>query len=169
MDFCLKDYIGVRLCADSEDSGSGLYINSLPGLSIEALDNFATSEQTTFLGLWSDTQDEAWAQFEIDFYNQLINCHEVDRQCDWKALICRNKKVLANAWRYCIGVQLMLAAIYTPRLNFFTLDEKQLGETKDLYQTRYDEALEKSVKLLDMSSVHLPCAPKGINSVSWLP
>lgn len=166
---CLKDYIGLKLCSDFEESDSGLYINSLPGLSLEAIDNSATSEQTTAVGLYSDAQDEAYAQFEIDFFNELTKCHDVGPNCDYKRLICANKKVLANAWRFCIGVQLMLARLYTSRLNFFTLDEKTAGELKDLYQTSYEEALSKSVKLLNLSTLQLPCAPKAINTVAWLP
>lgn len=169
MSCCLKYYIGIRLCSDSPDSDSGLYINSLPGLSIESIDNVATSEQSSYLGLWSDAQDEAWATFEIDFYNELLKCHDVDRNCDWKQLICRNKKVLANAWRFLLGNQLMLFRLYSTRLNIFTLDDKEAGELRDLYQVKYEEALTKSVQLLDMSSVPLHCAPKLIDKVAWLP
>lgn len=166
---CLTDYIGIRLCDDEQESDSGLYINSLPGISIEAIDNIANSEQVTYVQVWADAQDEAYALFEIDFYNALLECHDVPRTCDWKGLICRNKKVLANAWRYLLGVQLMVFRLYTSRLNFFTLDDKEAADLRDLYQVEYEKALSKSVKLLDMTTVELPCNPKQINQVTWLP
>ncbi len=171
MSNCLKDYVGIRFCSDSncESPGSGLFINSLPGLSVEVLDNVADSEQSSYLGVWNDAQDEAWQTFKIDFFNYLLDCYDVSRKCDIEQLICINKKILVNPWRYLLGVQLMLFRLYSPRLNFFTLDDKEAGELKDLYQTEYDGALSRSMKVLDMSTMQLPCNPKQIGTVTWLP
>lgn len=169
MDFCFKDYVGIKLCPDADAPESGLYINSLPGLSIEALDNIADAEQISYLGVYSDAQDEAWARFGIDFFNELIKCHDVDRRCDWKRLICLNKKVLVTAWRYLLGNQLMEYRLYSSRLNFFTLDDKEAADLKDHYQIKYEEYLTQAVKILDMSTVKLPCGVGQIQSVPWLP
>lgn len=170
MSDCLKDYVGIRFCSvDGEKPGSGLYINSLPGLSIEMIDNVADSQQVTYKGLWNDVQDEAWETFKTDFFNELLKCYDIARDCNIENLICTNKKVLVNAWRYLLGVQLMLFKAASPRFNFFTLDDKETNDMKDLYQVEYETALSKSVKVLNMSAVPLPCAPKQIQSVTWLP
>lgn len=55
---CLHDYIGLKGCS-TEVPGSGLYINSLPGISLESLEKIANAEQLTYLGVWSDVQDRA--------------------------------------------------------------------------------------------------------------
>lgn len=170
MDFCLKDYVGVKLCDDSlNPPGSGLYINSLPGLSIEALDNIADSEQITYKGIYSDAQDEAWQLFQVDFFNALSNCYDIKSTDDWSSLICPNKKKLVGAWRYLIGVELMIYRQYSPRLNFFTMDAKEAAGLQTLYQTEYESALEKSMKIIDISSLHIHCGPGQIQSVIWLP
>lgn len=169
MDCCLKDYVGIKLCPDAEAPDSGLFINSLPGLSIEALDNIADSEQTSYLGLWADAQEEAWARFQNDFFKELILCHDVDRHCEWQDLICDNKKLLVNAWRYLLGCQLMDYRLYSPRLNFFTLDSKEAKILYDKYEVTYNDLLHQAVKLLDTSSVKLPCGVGQIQSVTWLP
>lgn len=59
---CLEDYIGIRGCEDSEPE-SGLYINDLPGLSMEAIDKVANSEQRTYLGVWTDVKRRALKRF----------------------------------------------------------------------------------------------------------
>lgn len=169
MDFCLKDYVGLKFCSNTEEPDSGLYINSLPGISVEVLDNIADSEQITYAKVWTDAQDEAWMRFQDDFFRELIACYDVSRTCDIKNLICLNKKVLVNAWRYLLGNQLMDYRLYTPRLNFFTLDDQEAKTLFDKYNTQYTDALHKSMKLLDLSSVYLPCGVGQIQSVTWLP
>lgn len=61
---CLKDYVGLKSC--SETPLSGKYINILPGMSTELVDNIANSEQVTFKGVWSDVQDASYDVFKND-------------------------------------------------------------------------------------------------------
>ena len=47
---CFIDYIGLSYCSGVyEQPGSGLYLNSLPGISIESIDKIADSEQITYV------------------------------------------------------------------------------------------------------------------------
>lgn len=170
MDNCFKDYVGLRLCSDPDNlPSSGLFIDTLPGLSIEVLDNIATEDQVTYKQLYSDAQDEAWPRFVLDFYNELIECYDLTNNCDWEDLICDNQKILVNAWKYLLGNQLMIYRLYTDRLNFFTLDDAKATSLMNLYATQYQQALNKAVNVMDTSSVRLECGTGQLKAVTWLP
>lgn len=59
---CLEGYIGIRGCDDSEPE-SGLYINDLPGISLETLDKIADQEQITYLKVFEDIERRALRRF----------------------------------------------------------------------------------------------------------
>lgn len=166
---CLTDYIGIRVCSNDTPPGSGMYINSLPGISLESIDKIANADQITYRGVWADVQEEAYQIFEVDFFNELLKCYKVQPYCDYEALICNNKKLLAGAWKYLLGSQLMLARLYSSRLNYFTtvtLDDA--GKLRDLYQVEYEQSLSKAMKIIDVSSCCLECGGNP-EYVTWLP
>lgn len=166
---CLTDYIGIRICSEDIPPASGLYINSLPGISLESIDRTADRDQITYKGVWNDAQEEAYQVFVIDFFNELMKCFKIQPYCDYEALICGNKKILSVAWRYLLGNQLMQYRLYTARLNYFTtttLDDA--AKLRDMYQVEYEGALCKAVKLIDVRSCCLECGGNP-EVVSWLP
>lgn len=65
---CLQDYIGIRYL-NGPVPDSGLYINSLPGVSLKAIDKIANEEQVTFSGVWSDVQNRSLKKFESAITN----------------------------------------------------------------------------------------------------
>lgn len=67
---CLQGYIGIRGCADSEPE-SGLYINDLPGISLESLDKIANSEQITYAKVFEDIERRALRRFSTLVNNWL--------------------------------------------------------------------------------------------------
>lgn len=67
---CFLDYIGLLGCGTAEPE-SGLYINSLPQISLESLDKMADAEQQTYLGAWNDIQTRAIQRIKIDIINEL--------------------------------------------------------------------------------------------------
>jgi hypothetical protein len=167
---CLTDYIGLKICGN-ENPESGVFINSLPGISIEMMDSIAESEQITFKGVWADVQTEAWNRFYIDFMDETNKCYDINPYCDYEDLICDNLGRLVNAWRYLLGNQLMLFRIYSPRINLFTtvtIDEAK--ELRDFYQVEYENALKQAVKLIDVGAC-VDCMQCGGNpqTVTWLP
>lgn len=148
---CLTDYIGLLVCGN-ETPESGLFINSLPGVSIEIMDGIAESEQLTFKGVWSDVQKEAWARFYLDFIAELNKCYQLNVYCDYSELICGNKEKVSNAWRFLLGNQIMLFRIYSPRINqFTTVDIEQARELRDFYQVEYEKHLKIATQLIDVS------------------
>lgn len=168
---CLLDYIGLKICG-TETSASGLFINSLPGISLESIDKIADSEQITYKGVWNDVQTEAAARFYVDVVNELTKCYSLQPYCDYEDIICdaSNKLKLANAWRYLLGNQLMLFRLYSTRLNrFTTVDKEQAEQLRDHYQVEYEKALILAAKLLNVSVCE--CIQCGGNPevVTWLP
>lgn len=156
---CFIDFVGLSYCAGIyEQPGSGLYLNSLPGISIESIDKIADSEQVTYLGVWDDVQKSAVAQFRIDVLAEIKKCFKLDRDCDYDALICANAEILVQAWKYLLGVWLMIFRINSTRLNrFTTIDAKKAEELRDFYQLKYEEALQQSVLLMDTSECCMQC------------
>lgn len=166
---CLIDYIGIRGCSN-ETPESGLYIDSLPGISLESMDKIAdSSQQITYKGVYKDAQVEASERFSIDFFEKLTECYQVKPYCDYDNLICINKKLLSSAWKYLLGNQLMLYRLYSSRLNYFTtVSLEQAAELRDYYQAQYELALSKAVKLIDTSDCCLECGGDP-QVVTWLP
>lgn len=156
---CLIGYIGFQACGGIyEAPASGLYINSLPGISLESIDKIADSEQVTYLGVWGDAQTEAAIRFKTDFIAEVTKCYKITRECDYEQFVCDNIDTLVNAWRYLLGNQLMIFRIYSSRLNrFTTIDLDQAKELRDYYEGEYLKALSQAVKFIDFSTCCMQC------------
>lgn len=167
---CFIDYIGLSLCAGAYDApASGIYINSLPGLSIESIDKIADQEQLNYLGVWNDVQTNAVQQFKIDTIAEINKCYKVNCDCDYEALICENIEILTQPWKFALGIQLLLFRIYSNRINrYTTLDLTQARELKDHYQVEYEKYLTSAVACMDISSCELCCGGNP-EVVTWLP
>lgn len=169
---CLIDYIGIKICQDADAvCDSGIYINTLPGISLEMIEKTATEDQRNYAGLWADVQAEAWNIFVVDFIEAISDCYELTKKCNYEALICENKRIVVNAWRYLLGAQLMIYRKNTTRLNkFTTVEEDKVGELIDWYQANYEKSLAQAVKLCNIDSCKcvLVMDPKP-KSVAWIP
>lgn len=167
---CFTDYIGLSLCAGAyEVPASGIYINSLPGLSIESIDKVADQEQVNYMGVWADVQTNALQQFRLDVMAEIRKCYELNCDCDYDALICENLEVLTQPWKYVLGIWILLFRINSNRLNrFTTIDVTQAQELKDYYQAEYEKFLNSSVLCMDISSCELCCGGNP-QVVTWLP
>jgi hypothetical protein len=167
---CLIDYIGFFNCANQQEPDSGMYISTLPGITLESVDKVATSEQVTYLQVWEDAQKEAAIRFLNDFKSELNKCYTLNRKCDYADIICDNIDHLVVAWRYLLGNQLMLYRVNSTRLNrFTTVDKKQAEELVAYYQSEYKSALEISMKLVDVSGCCEQQTTNNPQKVWWLP
>ena len=156
---CFIDSIGLQACAGTEPA-SGLYLNTLPGLSVEAIDNIADAEQVTYLGVYADVQKNALAQFNLDVRGEIGKCYRVNKDCDYDTLICNNAENLYLAWKYLLGVHIMDMRIFSSRLNWFTtVSMDDARELQGVYQAKYEEALKAAVQIMDTSECCLTCAP----------
>lgn len=168
---CFINYIGLNYCLRGvyDVPASGLYLNSLPGISIENIDKIADSEQISYLGVWEDVQKFALAKFRLDVIKELSNCFKLQKSCDYDVLICDNVEELTLAWHYMLGVSLMIFRINSDRINrWTTIDREQAKELKDFYQVEYEKALTQGVLLMDTDECCLECSPNP-TTVVWLP
>lgn len=73
---CLTDYIGLKGCSQAVP-GSGLYVNSLPGMSSEVFSKIANSDQATAKNLWRDVQNAAYQQLHTDVWRLFQNRYQI--------------------------------------------------------------------------------------------
>lgn len=168
---CFFDHIGLLNCTVGvyESPASGIYINSLPGISIENTDKIADAEQITYRGVWADVQSFALAQFRLDVISEMGKCFKLNRDCDYDDLICDNIDELTLAWKYLLGVSLMIFRLNSDRINrWTTIQREEAKELRDEYQVMYEAALKQGVLLMDTDACCLECSPNPA-VVTWLP
>jgi hypothetical protein len=62
---CLIDYIGLKNCPGATDPESGLFINDLPGMPLEAIDKITSSQHVTYFNTWNSVQLRAVKKFAL--------------------------------------------------------------------------------------------------------
>lgn len=67
---CLLGYIGLKGCGPATPA-SGRWLNSVPGVSTELIDNIASADQVSFANVWKDIQDMAWLRLKNDVVGAL--------------------------------------------------------------------------------------------------
>jgi hypothetical protein len=73
---CLTDYIGLVGCSDSEPE-SGLYINDLPGVTLESIAKIGNAEQETYLGTWNEIQKRGRKKFATRISAKLLERYKI--------------------------------------------------------------------------------------------
>lgn len=133
---CLRDYIGIKGCGATAPE-SGLYVNSLPGITSFLASKIADNEQITYLNVWRDVQDRAIRKFASSviatFKSQrAYRIKTIAQMVDLGRLVSDASPVAASAQYRGISVELMfpgniytlessLQVIYIQELNFFAL------------------------------------------------
>lgn len=78
---CLIDYIGLLGCSTTTPK-SGIYVNSLPSISLKVVDNIADSEQVTFAGVWADVQLRATRKLFTDIRAEFAKKYKLNNIVD---------------------------------------------------------------------------------------
>ncbi len=63
LDDCLRDWVGLD---EGCEPVAGLYVNALPGVSLEGMEAGADGEQSHYPGVWRSVQTVAFARFRTD-------------------------------------------------------------------------------------------------------
>ena len=63
---CLENYIGIQGTCSDVDSVSGLYVNTLPSISLKLLANLSDEETKDFTGLWDEIYTRTLNNLESD-------------------------------------------------------------------------------------------------------
>lgn len=150
---CLQGYIGIQGCgAPSAAPGSGLYINQLPGVSLEVIESIADDEQENFLGVWADVETRALKKFALAVKAELNKCYRIYDPTVVSCLVCESKDLFAVALWYFLGVELMIERTASTRLNrFTTIDLDQADKLKSDFYTEYQAALSDAVNSMNPS------------------
>jgi hypothetical protein len=101
----LKNYIGLKGCTTSTPE-SGKWVNSLPGMSTELVDNLANSEQVSYAKVFEDVQEIAHLRLIDDVVNVLsenVNFNEVILQTKKLIKFSREKEevLMGDQYRGC--------------------------------------------------------------------
>lgn len=172
---CLKDYIGIMGCGapappDGPGAFSGLYINQLPGVSLEVMEGIADSEQENYLGVWADVKDRALLKFALAVKAKLNECYKITDPAVVSCLVCESKQLFALALWYFLGVELMIERISSTRLNrFTTVDREDAEKLREEFYTEFSAALADavaSINPLDSDCVTGPVEPNS--SIRWM-
>jgi hypothetical protein len=148
---CLKGYIGILGCAaPAETPGSGLYINQLPGVSLEVIEGIADDEQETYLGVWADVEMRGLLKFALAVKAELNKCYRTTDKEVVACLICGSKDLFAVALWYLLGCELMIERSSSTRLNrFTTIDREDAEKLKVEFFTEFQAALIDAVASID--------------------
>jgi hypothetical protein len=147
---CLTGYIGILGCGTTEP-GSGLYINSLPGITMGMIDGIADSEQITYIGVWKDVEKRGLLKFRTAFMAALNKCYQINERATVACFACENKDLLATSLWYLLGRELMDERIYSDRINrYTTIDRDEAIELRDHYQVTFEDELKSAIQGIDV-------------------
>jgi hypothetical protein len=149
---CLTDFIGLAGCQSSEPE-SGLYINSLPGITLKRVDSLADSEQITYVGVWKDVQQRAILRFRTQLMVQLNKCYQINERATVECIACEYKDLLSTALWYLIGHELMIENIFSDRINrYTTIDREEAKELRDYYMLEFDKEIQAAIQGIDVEN-----------------
>lgn len=96
---CLKNYIGINGC-NTQTPESGLYINSLPGISLKSIEALADEDQKNYLGVFNDIDLRASKKIDIEVASVFAKKYKkksINQTIDLTTYIDRDVNVDASA------------------------------------------------------------------------
>lgn len=152
---CLEDYIGLISC-EEVTPGSGLFINSLPGISNELLQAITDYESESYTNTWRDLQKEAILLFRSSLLAELNKCYQINKMPTVECIACANKELLALALWYLLGSTIMNAALKDwNNSRYSTVDRQSVEEIRDEYRVSFERELTVAVQGVDVEDS--PC------------
>ena len=149
---CYDNLIGILGC-NTVTPESGLYINSLPGITLEKVDSIADHEQKTYLGVWADVKQRAIMRFRTQLMAGLNNCYQINERSTVECIACEYSDLLASSLWYLIGIELMTEVIYSNRISrYTTIERDEAKELRDHYQVTFEEELRAALQGIDVKN-----------------
>jgi hypothetical protein len=159
---CLINRIGLRGCdaPTTEASAVGvtpviealpiLFINDLPGISIENIAALANEEQETYLNLWKNVSLRAMKKFEILVKSKLNNCYKLTDKIVVECLICEKKELFDVALWYLHGTELMIERTSSDEVSrYTTIDLEKAEKLKAEFYSEFEMALNDAVNSIN--------------------
>lgn len=159
---CLQDYIGYKNATTTVPvipepvpdafSFSGLWVNQLPGVSFEMVEDISEDEQDQDdLKVWADVQMRGLKKFALAVKAELNKCFRITDPVVVSCLVCADKDLFAVALWYFLGVELMIERTSSDRLNrYTTIDLEKAEKLKADFFTEYQAALSDAVQSLNV-------------------
>lgn len=146
----LKGYIGL-LSGGSQEAESGLYVDALPDISLQLLEDITTHEEDG-CETWSRIEDRGILKFRTLFIAEVNKCHKVTDIKVCECLILSNKEVLATALWYLLGAEVMLTRRASSRINAATIDRNKPKELRAYFEDQFQKELSTAVASIDIHS-----------------
>ncbi len=145
---CLIKFIGFDGSVEAE---SGLYLSTLPGVTLDLLqgitDNLETDEKT-----WNDVVKRSILKFRTFFINELNRCWNLSDVKKAECLICQHRELLSVALWYLTGAEMMAQTIGSERTNrFTTIDLEKVQNLRDEYMDYFFNELHTAVAGIDLT------------------
>lgn len=144
----LKGYIGL-LSGGSVEAESGLYIDALPDISLQLLEDITTNEADG-CETWSRIEDRGILKFRTLFIAEVNKCHKVHDIKICECLIESNKEILATALWYLLGAEVMLTRRASSRINMATIDRNKPKELRQYFEDQFAKELTTAVNGIDI-------------------
>lgn len=152
---CLKDYIGLKTCTESTPA-SGLFINSLPGISNEVIQSITDYESESYVNTWNDIQQEAILLFRSSLLAELNKCYQINKMATVECIACQNRDLFAVALWYLLGSIVMNTALKDwNNSRYATVDRESVTEIRDEYRVSFERELTFAVQGIDVEES--PC------------
>jgi len=166
---CLQNRIGIKGCGapataaveanpnatppvEAVEGLPVLFINSLPGITLENIAALVNSEQETFLGLWSDVVLRTMKKFAILVKAKTNQCYRITDKAVIECLICEKKELFDVALWYLHGTELMIERTSSDEMSrYTTIDLEKAEKLKEEYYTEFIAALSDAVSCLNPS------------------
>jgi hypothetical protein len=148
---CFIDYIGLKGAPGAP--GSGIFLQQLPGLTLENIEKIREADQESIGVMWADVQLRALRRFKKDylraFRTRYVGECCMPEECDPEVLACAYPDLFVDAWLFLLGSEMMIERLYSSRLNrFTTIDREMAAELKDHFQVEYEKSLEQVIAML---------------------
>ena len=144
----LKGYIGC-LSNDPVKAPSGLYVDSLPDISVQVLEDIARGIEEAN-ETWSRIEERGILKFRTLFIAEVNKCHKVSDISLCECLILSNKEVLATSLWYLLGAEVMLTRKASSRINAATIDRSKSKELRAYFEDQFEKELSTAVASIDI-------------------
>lgn len=149
-DNSLYGYVG--LSSKIVEVESGLYLDSLPDISLTLVDKLTPIEDSDFSELWAKIEDRAIKKFRTLFINAINKCHRIHKIDVCECLIESNYEVFGIALWYLLGAELMFERANSSRLNrFTTIDKAKAKELTTTLMELFSDELTVGVNSIDVN------------------
>lgn len=138
----LKGYIG--LLSSESKAGSGLYIDALPDISLQVLEDITTNEESA-TETWERIEERGILKFRTFFIAEVNKCHKVSDIKVCECLITSNKEILATSLWYLLGAEVMLTRRASSRINMATIDRNKPKELREYFESQFQKELSTAV------------------------